>query len=247
MGWYVAVYYLLALLGVNLGYHRMLAHRAVRLARWLEPVCVVLGLPAGRPAAWVANHRRHHAHADTALDPHRRAEGFWYAHCGWYYGWRAWPLSLAYALLGPQRLLVDACLGSLRQAGAPDIAAVPFYGWLSRRAVYGAALVAHYALAVGVPVYLWGLAGFVLAWLTWMTLYNLGDAINSVGHDERGPVDVAWLSWLTAGEGWHAGHHRWPAHPRHGRGAGEWDLTWQVIRLLSWAGLARREEPHASA
>lgn len=47
--WFALTYYLLAGLGVNLGYHRVLSHRSLKLAKWLERVLVTVGLPAGTP------------------------------------------------------------------------------------------------------------------------------------------------------------------------------------------------------
>lgn len=31
----------------------------------------------------VSNHRQHHLHTDTPLDPHSPYEGFWWSHMGW--------------------------------------------------------------------------------------------------------------------------------------------------------------------
>lgn len=80
---FILAYYLLAGLGVNLGYHRLLSHRSLRVPKWLERTLVILGLPAGTPIQWAGNHRYHHAHTDTELDPHSPVhQGFWYAHVG---------------------------------------------------------------------------------------------------------------------------------------------------------------------
>ncbi len=83
----VAVFvYLLAGLGVTLGYHRLLAHRSFKTYRWLEYVLAVLGSLAlqGGPVRWVATHRQHHRYADGPNDPHDVGQGFWHAHIGWF-------------------------------------------------------------------------------------------------------------------------------------------------------------------
>jgi fatty-acid desaturase len=231
MLWFFLSYYLVAVLGVNLGYHRMLAHRSVRLRGWLARACVVCGLPAGTPVQWAGNHRFHHAHSDTELDPHSPGRGgFWHAHCGWYYGLRHWPVAALYALAGPARLLIDAWLrprtGVAHNHLAEDVAADPFYAWLSRPAPY--------ACGMGLP-------------FAAVALYNLGDAIDSVAHDAKGPVNRRWLAILTAGEGWHIEHHERPGCARHGRRPGQFDLTWLIIRLLAGAGWANVEQEHGSA
>src|SRR5580698_7310169 len=103
--------YLAAGLGVNLTYHRSLSHGALQLPKWLERCLVLLALPAGTPVQWIGNHRYHHAHTDTALDPHSPVhQGFWYAHVGWYFGSKNRILCVGYALAGPVRMLIDAWL-----------------------------------------------------------------------------------------------------------------------------------------
>ena len=64
--------YVITALGVEAGLHRYFTHRSFDAS---EPVKVFLGV-AGSMAAqgpvifWVANHRLHHAFADTDRDPH---------------------------------------------------------------------------------------------------------------------------------------------------------------------------------
>lgn len=55
-------------------------------AKLLVAVCVHLLLQAGQgdPIEWVSNHRYHHLHCDTPLDPHSPYEGFWWSHMGWF-------------------------------------------------------------------------------------------------------------------------------------------------------------------
>jgi fatty-acid desaturase len=48
---FIVTYYLIAGLGVNLGYHRVLSHRSLKLPKWLERTLVTLGLPAGTPCS----------------------------------------------------------------------------------------------------------------------------------------------------------------------------------------------------
>ena len=90
-----AVMYVITALGVEAGMHRYFTHRSFDAS---EPVKVFLGV-AGSMAAqgpivfWVANHRLHHAFADTDRDPHSprpqgpgiwgRAKGLWHGHVGW--------------------------------------------------------------------------------------------------------------------------------------------------------------------
>lgn len=247
------IYYLGAGLGVNLAYHRVLSHRALQLPKWMERSLVLLGLPAGTPVQWIGNHRYHHAHSDTALDPHSPVHhGFWYAHVGWYIGSRNLILCAAYALAGPLRMLIDAWIrprtNLQHNALASDIAADPWYAWISRPLPYAMAMFLHAAIPIFIAYRYYGAAGIAAFWITLVILYNLGDAIESVAHlrgamlasQRDGSRNNAWLGILTLGEGWHANHHRFPGSARHGLLRGQFDLTWQIIVVLSAAGLATK-------
>ncbi len=238
--------YLLGGLGVNIGYHRGLAHRSFRLPSWIERPIVFLGLPAGTPLQWAGNHRAHHRWADTPADPHSPIlDGFWWAHTGWYLGSRRNNVAALYAAAGPLRTLFD---GWYRPRSnheydhlAPDVAADPFYRWLSRPLPFLVASVLHVAVPLGIGFMLWNGAGVAAVWLTYIAMYNVGDAIDSVAHQApaHGAVNHTILGWLALGEGWHANHHRYPWSARHGLGPGQFDWTWQIVRLLRALGLAR--------
>ena len=68
----LAVMYVLTGLGVTVGFHRLLTHRSFQVPKWLEYVFASLGSMAvqGPVMSWVADHRKHHAHADEEGDPH---------------------------------------------------------------------------------------------------------------------------------------------------------------------------------
>ncbi|MCA1819248.1 MAG: acyl-CoA desaturase, partial [Halobacteriales archaeon] len=72
-------------LGISLGFHRMLTHRAYTATAPTRAVLLVAGTMAiqGPAADWAATHIRHHAKADREGDPHSPLEGFWHAHFGW--------------------------------------------------------------------------------------------------------------------------------------------------------------------
>jgi fatty-acid desaturase len=249
---FAVTYYALAGLGVNLGYHRVLSHRSLKLPKWLERTLVTIGLPAGTPVQWAGNHRYHHQHADTELDPHSPVHrGFLYAHVGWYLRSRNAVLCVMYALAGPVRLLIDAWMrprtNQEHNQLAADVAADPWYSRLSRPGPYAIAMHIHAAIPAVVAWWFWGAAGLVGFWITFAALYNMGDAIDSVSHlygsMVAGQKDAARnslaMGLLILGEGWHANHHRYPWSAKHGLAPGQFDFTWQVIRLLRALGLAK--------
>ena len=248
---FVLVYYLLAGLGVNLGYHRVLSHRSLSLPKWLERPLVLLGLPAGTPVQWVGNHRFHHAHTDTPLDPHSPVHrGFWYAHVGWYIRSSSVPLCVLYALAGPVRMGIDAWMrprtNQEYNSLARDVYADPGYRWMSRPGPYALLMLLHLAVPGALTWWRWGPWGVLVFWITLTALYNMGDAIDSVSHlygDQLpGQPDASRnslvMGLLILGEGWHANHHRFPWSAKHGLTRGQFDWTWQVIRGLRAVGLA---------
>ena len=88
----LAVGYLLLGFGVTVGYHRLLTHRAFQTYPAVQYVFAILGSLAlqGSVLDWVADHRKHHAHADEEGDPHSPhvghgsgLRGLWHAHTGW--------------------------------------------------------------------------------------------------------------------------------------------------------------------
>src|ERR687898_988742 len=64
--------YLLYGMGVTVGYHRLLTHRAFKTYKPVEYGFAVIGSMGlqGGVLDWVADHRKHHAHTDKEGDPH---------------------------------------------------------------------------------------------------------------------------------------------------------------------------------
>src|SRR4029453_19519214 len=66
------LYVMAGMLGIGMGYHRLLTHRGYKTYRWIEYFltwCGTLALEGG-PVFWVATHRIHHQHSDHEGDPH---------------------------------------------------------------------------------------------------------------------------------------------------------------------------------
>jgi stearoyl-CoA desaturase (delta-9 desaturase) len=96
--WHVALLvsmYGLSILGITVGFHRLLTHHAFQTGHITKAVLAIMGCMAaqGPPVYWVSNHRRHHRYVDRAGDPHSPTcdndlklgawTGFWHAHAGW--------------------------------------------------------------------------------------------------------------------------------------------------------------------
>src|SRR5204863_5630243 len=92
----LALIYVFTGLGVTVGFHRLLTHRAFATGPVLRGVLGALGSAAieGPVIAWVADHRKHHACSDREGDPHSphvghggglrgSLRGLYHAHVGW--------------------------------------------------------------------------------------------------------------------------------------------------------------------
>jgi stearoyl-CoA desaturase (Delta-9 desaturase) len=234
--------YVLTGLGITVGFHRLLTHRSFQTHKATEYVFATLGSMAvqGPVIAWVADHRKHHAHTDEEGDPHSphvgrgdgvigALRGLWYAHMGWLFDAHGRAEAERYA-----RDLVEdrgmrflsrwflgvAALGLLIPAGL---------GYLLDGTLKGA-----------LTGLLWG--GFVRIFM----LHHVTWSINSVCHFfgrrrfaiEDQSTNVFWLALPSFGESWHHNHHAFPRSAVHGLKWWEIDTTAVVIRTLKRLGLA---------
>jgi len=233
--------YVVTALGVEAGLHRYFTHRSFEAS---EPVKVFLGV-AGSMAAqgpvvfWVANHRIHHAFADTERDPHSprpqgpgvlgRAKGLWHGHVGWLFNVKKvdWSRHTRDWLADRRIMRINVHYFSLVLLG---IVLPGIIGGLVTQSLHG--------VIGGV---LWGgLARiFVLDQATW--------AVNSLGHtignrefslrDESRNLGV--LAPPTMGGSWHNNHHARPSLAQTRRHWWQLDPAGEFIRLLDRVGLAR--------
>ncbi|MFN2420486.1 MAG: acyl-CoA desaturase [Gemmatimonadota bacterium] len=207
---------------ITAGYHRYFSHRTYRTSRAFQFVLAFLCQTSLQKGIlwWAAKHRHHHKHSDTGADTHSpREHGFWFAHVGWIFARR--------------RGVADYGL-------VHDLAAYPELVWLDRyRHLPGAALAVVCLLIAGWP----GL--FVGFFLSTSVLFHSAFSINSLAHqfgnrryatgdDSR---NNWWLALLTMGEGWHNNHHYYQNSTRQGFRWYEIDVTFYVLKALSWTGI----------
>jgi stearoyl-CoA desaturase (delta-9 desaturase) len=223
----VFLYWASLSLGIGMGYHRLLTHRSYQVPKWLEhslAVCGTLALEGG-PIFWVATHRVHHQFSDKQGDPHTPRDGKWWSHIVW-------------MMVGD----VTHCDSVACAKYAPDMAADPFYVWLSHYHWIPLTVVGIALWAIGgLPFLLWGVFFRVTLGLhaTWMvnSLTHLWGARRfNTRDDSRNNWFVAALSF---GEGWHNNHHAHPTSARHGLAWYEVDISWMTIRLLQALGFAK--------
>jgi stearoyl-CoA desaturase (delta-9 desaturase) len=232
--------YFLRMFAITAFYHRYFSHRTFRTSRPVQFLFALIGASATQrgPLWWAAHHRHHHRHADTEGDVHAPRHGFWWSHMGWF-----------------------LCRENFetRAEQIPDLIEYPELRWLDRYdllvpVIYAAAMfllgVALDVLAPGLGTSGWQL----LVWgyfISTVTLIHVTLTINSLAHvwgsrryatrdDSRNNF---FLALLTLGEGWHNNHHHFPGSARQGFYWWEIDVSYYLLRVMSWMGLVRGLKP----
>jgi stearoyl-CoA desaturase (delta-9 desaturase) len=246
LAWAVAGLYLFGTLGINIGFHRLLTHRAFACPRWLEHGLSVLGACCwqGTPMSWVAIHRMHHQHSDEPGDPHSpQRDSFFWSHMGWF-------------------LIYDPAIYNITTYDhyARDLFQDRFYKWLERPQVWRAIHRMQWAIFLGLGALvgalwtwtLWGALQLGLSWLVWgvfvraVAVWHITWSVNSVthlwgyrNHDTNDGSRNNWLVGLVSnGEGWHNNHHAEPRSAAHGQRWWELDVSYLTIRAWERIGLA---------
>ncbi len=238
----LAVMYLLTAGGITVGYHRLLTHRSFRTHKPTEYLFAFLGSMAvqGSVIAWVADHRKHHAHTDVEGDPHSphvghgdgvsgMLRGLWHAHTGWLlseHGRADWKKYAPDLYEDPGMRFINRRFVGLVLLG---LALPALVGYLLTGTLLGA--------ATGL---LWG--GLVRVFL----VHHVTWSVNSICHFlgtrrfdvEDRSTNVFWLALPSLGESWHHNHHAFPRSAVHGLRRWELDPSALVIRAMERLGLA---------
>lgn len=235
----LAAMYLLTAVGVTVGFHRLLTHRAFQTYSQLERLFAVLGSLSvqGSVLDWVADHRKHHAHTDREGDPHSPhvghgsgLSGLWHAHVGWLMETQGQADWKRYA----SELYEDP---SMRRIGR----SFPVLAALSLLIPTLAGFILHgFTLEGALRGLVWG--GLVRIFL----VHHVTWSVNSVCHffgSRRFDLDdhstnVSWLAVLSLGESWHHNHHAFPRSAYHGLRRWELDPSGLIISAMGRLGLA---------
>jgi stearoyl-CoA desaturase (Delta-9 desaturase) len=237
-----AIVYPICGLGITVGFHRLLTHRAFKTKPWLRFTFAAMGSMAieGPVISWVADHRKHHAFADQPGDPHSphvdhghglkgALKGLFHAHLGW--------------------LFIHTDRAN-KERYAPDLMNDPVVRYVDRTFLLWVFVGLLLPFLLG-----WAIGGTLLAGLTgllWgglvrmLVLHHVTYSINSLCHffgrrdydtdDES--RNLLWLAPLSLGESWHNNHHAFPTSAHHGLRWWQVDASALVIRGLEKVGLA---------
>jgi stearoyl-CoA desaturase (delta-9 desaturase) len=244
------IFYTITGLGLTLGYHRLFAHRAFEVPKWLEHAIAIAGYLAIQrgPIFWVAMHRLHHRYSDIpGRDPHTPREGLLHVHFGWHQRRRrdVWDAEI-YRKLTPD-LLHDRLYRFLDNEGRDYLT---YLGILIASYVAGGLIGGFQAEPFRFDSY------NAICFFVWVGLLNRVAVlhafgfINSVCHEigsrpyKTTGADTSVNNFLVAliifGEGWHNNHHAHQRSARHGLRWYQWDPAWYCIWVLKKTGLAHK-------
>jgi stearoyl-CoA desaturase (delta-9 desaturase) len=219
----VALYYV-RMFGITAGYHRYFSHRSYRTGRVFQFVLALLGTLSSQKGVlwWAAHHRAHHKYSDQPQDLHSvRQRGFWWAHAGW--------------LLSPRYEETD--FERIR-----DFAKYPELRFLNRWWLLVVVAFAVVLFAIGGWFTLvWGF--FVSTALLWHGTFTINSLAHLIGRRRYATTDDSKnsmvLALITMGEGWHNNHHYYQRATNQGFFWWEIDLSYYVLRVLSWCRIVR--------
>jgi stearoyl-CoA desaturase (delta-9 desaturase) len=238
----LVVVYFVSAAGITVGFHRLLTHRAFQTFMPVQYAFAICGSMAveGPVIGWVADHRRHHAHADEEGDPHSphigkdgeeagAFTGLWHAHVGWLFDH---PTAVEAEKYAPD-LLEDRGMRLISRL-------FPLWVTLGLLIPLAIAWAVTGELVAGLAALFW--AGLVRVFL----VHHVTFSINSICHffgrrrfatdDES--TNVFWLAIPSLGESWHHNHHAFPRSATHGLRWWEVDIGGLIVRSMRRLGLA---------
>ncbi len=227
--------YLVRMFAITGFYHRYFSHRSFKTSRAGQFVFGVLGAAAVQrgPLWWAAHHRHHHAWSDRKEDAHSPIQhGFLRSHMGWF--------------LSKRGFVPD--LKRVR-----DLLQFPELRWLDRFDILVPVLLALGMFGLGVllenvaphletngwQMLVWGF--FISTVACYHGTYTINSLSHVFGRQRYRTGDSSRNNWMlalvTLGEGWHNNHHHYPSAVRQGFYWWEVDITFYLLKLLSWLGI----------
>lgn len=208
----IAIYYTMSAVGISVCFHRLLTHRSFETSKVIEYAMTAIGSlgMSGPPASWVIVHRAHHKYSDTPKDPHSPHHmPFWKMHF--------------LAMFSE----VDARIPfSLLRSKFHRILHRHYYNF------HFFILICLLAIDPFSAVYLY----LTPAALSFTSLSLINTINHKWGYRNFNTKDKSVCnpiaSVLAGGEGWHNNHHANPRSPNFGVKWYEFDLGYQIIKLI---------------
>lgn len=216
---------LTGMLGITAGAHRLWSHKSFEAA-WPVRLLFMFANSAAHQGSiyhWVRDHRMHHKHTDTELDPHSIQYGFWYSHIGWLFYKKNNQLRDAAKKIDMSDIENDSIVmfqhrNYLYFSNVFCFVLPTFYGW----SMWNSLWIGYFYFGV----------------LRWILLLHATWCVNSVAHmwgerpyNERISSRQNTLTSIVAvGEGWHNYHHAYPYDYRASEFS--WNIEWNPTTLL---------------
>jgi stearoyl-CoA desaturase (delta-9 desaturase) len=206
-------YIFTGILGVNVGYHRLLSHRSFETYMPVERLLSLIGLVTtiGSPMAWVAIHRQHHRAAETDADPHSPYKvGRFNA---WFGFWNYLPLS--------PRLVKDMRKDTYQKFLHNHYLKIITFYCLLLALINPWLIIFAYALPACLCLHSTS-SIIVIAHYHGYKTYTIKDESRN-----------SWIAHLLSlGEGWHNNHHSKPYAWQQGEKWWEFDPPSWIIRII---------------
>lgn len=196
----------IAIVAISGGYHRFYSHFSFNAPNWYPYIVNFLGIFAGAGPAmtWAAVHRQHHAYSDTDNDPHSHTVKGWFPV---YVNTWGWGFQIKRRFI--KRLMTD-----------------PVLRWFYQN-YFKLNIAVIIAMALIDPLLM--IFGYALPVVLAFHGYGL---LNILGH-KGGKPNNSWVAnILTAGEGWHANHHKRGGDYRIGWTKWQFDPTATFIDII---------------
>ena len=237
--WFVCIFlYFFRMFFITGGYHRYFSYKIFKTTRFFKiTISFFADTSVQKDTLWrLTHHGTHHKYSDTTEDPYSsKIYGFWYSHIGWIRG---------------------SDFKETRFELIKDYSKFPELRWLNKHylipplilmlSVY---VIGGYVNAGGnlqeMPVA--GLSTLVTGFfLSTVILFHCTFSINSLMHMIGKPryerkdesKNSLILALVTLREGWHNKHHYYQSSVRQGFFWRKIDLTFYLLKILSWLGIA---------
>ena len=232
-----AALYVIRMFFVTGGYHRYFSHRSYKTSRAFQFFLAFMAQTSVQKGVlwWASHHRDHHRHSDMPKDPHsNKIYGFFYAHIGW--------------IVGPD--YKETLYGRVK-----DFAKFAELYWLNKYYLVPPIVLGTIVFAIGGVVngggwaYIfsaYGLSTLVVGFFTSTVIlfhgtFSINSLMHMIGKQRYATGDESRnsliLALITLGEGWHNNHHYYMSATRQGFFWWEIDITYYILRLLSFFGL----------
>jgi stearoyl-CoA desaturase (delta-9 desaturase) len=234
-------FFWLRMFAITAVYHRYFSHRSYKMNRGWQFFFAVIGASSAQrgPLWWAAHHRNHHKFSDQENDLHSPINhSFWWSHVGWFLSNKGYHTD--YKVIPDLAKYKELVFLNRYDSLVPILAALAMYGLGETLAVVKPEWGTN-----GLQMVVWGFC------VSTVLLFHSTFTINSLGHvwgsrrfkTKDQSRNNAFLALLTLGEGWHNNHHRFAVSARQGFYWWEIDISYYLLKILSFVGIVRDLNP----